>query len=250
MSKKGDVMDTDPRAPRAYQLYIVEHMTLADVQGELHASRSRIKHWIAERGGEIRSYGGNRTATKTQIQVQCFIGISPEHVYSDGGSWYCASECAWTDCQRPGPCALLNERTHTCEKPSKPKCNWCRDMCEEPVTIENLWAYAKIVTERARIAKTDKARIERWHTIMTAYIRLRSSMTYKSRLGKIRDKIRGGKCLQYEDAVLLLNAVDGTLNGQRPADMAVDLAFTLFVDDSSEVKKQKHDAIDAWKKLM
>ncbi len=99
----------DPRAQRAYELYIEDGLAMDTVRSILHVDRRRIRRWIVERGGEIRKRGYRNTDRDTATQVgpaqtgwrdntQCSIGQSTSGTYSMGDSWYCGRHCEHGNC--------------------------------------------------------------------------------------------------------------------------------------------------------
>lgn len=122
-------MDPDPRAQRAYLLYVEEGLSLRAVACIVHADRVRIRGWIVERGGEIRKYGyngDNDRDTATQVgpaqtgwrtDAGCSIGHSKQGTYSTGDSWYCGRHCE-------------------------------HGRCKEKVTAENLSAFKRLAEKR------------------------------------------------------------------------------------------------------
>ncbi len=98
----------DPRAKRAYELYIEDGLSLDAVRDILHADRRRVRRWIVGLGGEIRTNGphGDRD-TATQIgsaqtgwlnAAKCSIGYAKKGTHSMGDSWYCGRHCEHGNC--------------------------------------------------------------------------------------------------------------------------------------------------------
>ena len=129
----------DPRARRAYKLYMIDRLSLEAVQSILHAGRREVRRWIIELGGEIRKYGYNgdrdRDAatqvgpaqTGWRVDAGCSIGHSKQGTYSTGDSWYCAGYC---------------EHGH----------------CEQEATAQDLAAFARLTEEREADKKLRKER--------------------------------------------------------------------------------------------
>ncbi len=100
----------DPRAQRAYKLYIDDGLSLAAVRDILHADRRRVRRWIVGLGGEIRQQGycsADDRDTATQVgpaqtgwraDAGCSIGHSKRGTYSMGDSWYCSRHCGHGRC--------------------------------------------------------------------------------------------------------------------------------------------------------
>ena len=101
----------DPRAQRAYKLYIEDGLSMAAVRHILHADRRRVRGWIVELGGEIRQQGycsADDRDTATQVgpaqtgwraDAGCSIGHSKRGTYSMGDSWYCSRHCGHGRCK-------------------------------------------------------------------------------------------------------------------------------------------------------
>ncbi len=101
----------DPRAQRAYKLYIEDGLSMAAVRDILHADRRRVRGWIVELGGEIRQQGycsADDRDTATQVgpaqtgwraDAGCSIGHSKRGTHSMGSSWYCAGYCDHGRCE-------------------------------------------------------------------------------------------------------------------------------------------------------
>ena len=86
----------DPRAQRAYLLYVEEGLSLRAIACDVHADRLRIRRWIVERGGDIRlpwCHSGITVRGKGRPKRACSIGISTQGTFSIGDSWYCGRHC-------------------------------------------------------------------------------------------------------------------------------------------------------------
>ena len=91
----------DPRAQRAYQLYVDDGLSLRAIACDVHADRLRIRRWIVERGGEIRlpwCRSGITVRGKGRPKRACSIGVSMQGAHSIGGSWYCGRHCEHGNC--------------------------------------------------------------------------------------------------------------------------------------------------------
>lgn len=127
----------DPRAQRAYQLYIDDGLALENVARKLGAGRRPVRRWILALGGKIRTNGphGDRD-TATQIgsaqtgwrnAAKCSIGYAKKGTHSMGGSWYCGRHCEHGN-------------------------------CDEKATVQDLAAFARLTEEREADEKLRKER--------------------------------------------------------------------------------------------
>ncbi len=125
---------SDPRAQRAYKLYIEDGLSMTAVRDILHADRCRVRRWIVELGGEIREQGypgADDRDTATQVgpaqtgwrnAAKCSIGYAKKGTYSTGGSWYCGRHCEHGN-------------------------------CDEEATVQDLAAFARLAEKREADAK-------------------------------------------------------------------------------------------------
>ncbi len=132
----------DPRAQRAYRLYIDDGLSLAAVRDVLHADRRRVRRWIVGLGGEIRQQGycsADDRDTATQVgpaqtgwrqRAGCSIGHSKRGTFSIGDSWYCSRHCEHGN-------------------------------CDEEATVQDLAAFARLTEEREADEKLRRERKDR-----------------------------------------------------------------------------------------
>ncbi len=122
----------DPRAQRAYKLYIDDGLSLDAVKSILHVDRRRVRRWIVALGGEIREHGyngdnGDRAVqvgpgkTKWLKHVRCTIGPVRENREAVG-AMFCASVCVES---------------------------YYEGKCDEEPSVQDLAAFAKFKAERA-----------------------------------------------------------------------------------------------------
>ena len=88
----------DPRAQRAYKLYIEEGLSLRAVRDIVRADRNNVRRWIVELGGTIRSHRSRGVSAtpraKTFPNPVCSIGhYERQNPAALGGGWYCARHC-------------------------------------------------------------------------------------------------------------------------------------------------------------
>ncbi len=91
---------SDPCARRAYQLYVIDGLSLRAVACIVHADRVRIRGWIVELGGVIRPpwYRSGAVRGKGRPKRACSIGVSTQGAHSIGDSWYCGRHCEHGNC--------------------------------------------------------------------------------------------------------------------------------------------------------
>ncbi len=92
----------DPRAAQAYQLYIVDGLSLRAVRDIVRADRSRVRRWIVELGGTIRPHRSRGVSAtpraKTSPNPVCSIGhYEHNNRAALGGGWYCSRYCEHDD---------------------------------------------------------------------------------------------------------------------------------------------------------
>ncbi len=118
----------DPRAQRAYLLYVEEGLSLRAVACDVHADRLRIRRWIVERGGEIRlpwCRSGITVRGKGRPKRVCSIG--PVRANREAvGAMFCAAVCALT---------------------------YYEGKCDEETSVQDLAAFAEFEAKREADAK-------------------------------------------------------------------------------------------------
>ena len=113
----------DPRARRAYQLYVIDGLSLRAVACIVHADRVRIRGWIVELGGVIRPpwYRSGAPRAKRLPKTACSIG--PMRANREAvGAMFCANICAIT---------------------------YCEGKCDEETNVQDLAAFAEFKAKRA-----------------------------------------------------------------------------------------------------
>ena len=128
----------DPRAQRAYQLYVEEGMPIHAIRQEVHARGETVKRWVVELGGKLRS-SYPRDGNKAQVgpgktgwrnEAKCSIGYAKKGTHSMGDSWYCSRHCD-------------------------------HGYCDEEATVQDLAAFARLTEEREADEKLRRERKEK-----------------------------------------------------------------------------------------